>query len=447
MAITDSDILFKMPLRNTLEIEKGVGPANLVRTTQAYFVNDEEVLVSVPANTPVYKQGKYYNHREETNYIQESEDYTFTLVSNKWYSGNLFYAGTGFLGPDNNLSATRIETTGPTQSTLLYNLGSAMGITLAPNDFATMGTFIKADELRNVVLQVSGSGIPGSLYIDVDHDTGMVVKNTSLSDGDLDLEEYHIERCVNGFVRTSITFKNTGASTGDLSLIFHIVDGSSPIGSYGTADTAGLSAGDGLFIFGTQVNKGGRTDYIPSSGGVGVRSGCRIELPISNLPASPSLDVSASCKTIDIDLKDNRNAFLVSLEQGFVPSTGLTKEFPGYGAGDGVNKTAFYQENDGEEVTLVASNEDATDLSFYYDGVLKGSVVSATQNTSPYSNFLIGNANLVSLLQYDGYIYDVVIYNKALTAEEAANIDLNLGIVESIVEDVISDVVVEGGAL
>jgi len=186
---------------------------------------------------PYSGEGSLLLENQSTNLITYSEDFT----NASWTKLNSTITSNDIISPDGNVNADKIESTGTSSSIVFVSYP-----TITLTNTYTAFTFIKKGDNRWIRLGHNTSAI-GAAWFDLDN--GVT--------GTVNCDSANIEELSNGWYKCSITFI---ASVSSGSSVFFIglsdADNSTNVGTVGKFN----------YIYGTQLEQGYATSYIPTNG-------------------------------------------------------------------------------------------------------------------------------------------------------------------------------------
>ena len=393
----DENVLLRMPLKNSLAIEQGVGSATFSRSTIGTYIDRYGVLQTAAIDVPRFEDEGYLAEGPSTNDALHSENFNDVYWDKKACS----ITPNDIAAPDGvAASADKLVEDGTDTTHYVNRLDAAAVAGTDASAENTISIFAKADERDQIRLYINGSG--GDIYAQFDLSAGTVI--AEVSEGTGSGASGIIKSLANGWYRCTVT--GIPASGGGL------IGTRTYLGLAGAVSYQG-DGSSGLHAWGIQIEeRAGATSYILTVGTAVTRT---TEL-ISVTYAENAPEKNASLTVIaDITLLG-----LVGESQIVFQVTGETSKFL-YAAINNTQSSVRFTNGGGTGGPILTPNQSiriagrlTTEplASLWVDGV---NVAESTPTP------ITGTGSAISIGDnFYGHITNFRIYDRALSDEEMA---------------------------
>lgn len=335
-----------------------------------------------------------------TNLALRSEEFD----NASWTKSNSTITANDTKGPDNSTSADKLEagSTGTIAPIIFQQITS-----VATNSY-TISAYIKRSEASFIQLYFESSHVANNPRVNFDLSTGVIGSQ------DADIDAASLTPIGNDWFRISATVEAVGTSLNAVSLLVKSATDT-------RAQTNAWTSGDGLFIWGAQIEEqAAPTSYIKTEGSTVSRLADLLSAPTAgNMPLGDVtfyadvhslLNLGASTRIFEIDAApSDYGAFVLSSGVLAVSMGGTQHEIAASGSfGNSFNVTSVLNRSENN-----------------FKGFLNGvQVINADNGQISQINIGgvvgIGNASPNTAAQLNGHIKQLTIIDKALTSQEVS---------------------------
>ena len=308
--------------------------------------------------------------------------------------------------PDKTLSADKLEAG---STAFIAPLLIQTITTLAATTY-TISVFVKRSEASFIQVFFNSGDVANGPRVNFDLSSG------AIGSQDADIDAASISPVGNNWFRISCTVFTISTST---TARFYLINSATA----GTAAGHSWTAGEGLYIWGAQIERqAAPTSYIPTTSAPVSRLSDSVSMPTVGNVSDGDLTFFADVDTSSINSNGNRYIYkpttlFAGQIDNRISSTGdiLSR--------NGSNTSAISTiTNETLSFSVVdVFNNSLNTLTSYFNGVQADSIEAGTQSAIDNAGDVgIGNVAPASTFQLNGHIKRLTIYSEALTAQEVA---------------------------